>query len=336
MTAIDQEQTARTTRNRRQRRDRVRAGGDGRAQRRRCSCGRARDASAERAARDRREDVREARRRGVDPERVQVVDDLDALADATFVVEAVVEDHDVKAAAARPSWPRTPARGDPRDHHLVAVGRASWPRRAAAPSASSACTSSTRCTRMELVELAFPREATAGHARARARAVRGARQDRGRGARHPGLRRQPAAVPVPVQRRRLLERDRAWSPEAIDTCMKLGAGHPMGPLALLDFVGLDVSMAIGEAIGADVPAGAASTLVAEGALGRKSGAGSSPTTEPDGAARDAAAHGTAGVPRNYLASVQVEPHPSWRDVPHSSTSSPEARSRPVPSGPAPR
>ena len=27
----------------------------------------------------------------------------------------------------------------------------------------------------------------------------------------------------------------------VDTCMKLGAGHPMGPLALLDFVGLDVS-----------------------------------------------------------------------------------------------
>ena len=45
----------------------------------------------------------------------------------------------------------------------------------------------------------------------------------------------------------------AWRPEAIDTCMKLGAGHPMGPLALLDFVGLDVAIAIGEAIGADVP-----------------------------------------------------------------------------------
>ena len=51
---------------------------------------------------------------------------------------------------------------------------------------------------------------------------------------------------------RLLERD-GLEPEAIDTCMKLGAGHPMGPLALLDFVGLDVSAAIGESIGADVP-----------------------------------------------------------------------------------
>ena len=34
----------------------------------------------------------------------------------------------------------------------------------------------------------------------------------------------------------------------IDTCMKLGAGHPMGPLALLDFVGLDVCEAIGDAL----------------------------------------------------------------------------------------
>ncbi len=35
--------------------------------------------------------------------------------------------------------------------------------------------------------------------------------------------------------------------------MKLGAGHPLGPLALLDFVGLDVAEAIGETIGARSP-----------------------------------------------------------------------------------
>ncbi len=61
-------------------------------------------------------------------------------------------------------------------------------------------------------------------------------------------------------------------PESIDTCMKLGAGHPMGPLALLDFVGLDVAVAIGESIGADVPP-RVHELVAEGRLGRKAGAG---------------------------------------------------------------
>jgi 3-hydroxybutyryl-CoA dehydrogenase len=70
---------------------------------------------------------------------------------------------------------------------------------------------------------------------------------------------------------RLLERD-GLSPEDIDTCMKLGAGHPMGPLGLLDFVGLDVSAAIGESIGADVPS-RVHELIAEGKLGRKAGAG---------------------------------------------------------------
>jgi 3-hydroxybutyryl-CoA dehydrogenase len=70
---------------------------------------------------------------------------------------------------------------------------------------------------------------------------------------------------------RLLERN-GLSPDAIDTCMKLGAGHPMGPLALLDFVGLDVAVAIGESIGAEIPA-RVRELIDEGRLGRKAGAG---------------------------------------------------------------
>jgi 3-hydroxyacyl-CoA dehydrogenase len=70
---------------------------------------------------------------------------------------------------------------------------------------------------------------------------------------------------------RLLERD-GLEPEAIDTCMRLGAGHPMGPLALLDFVGLDVAAAIGESIGAEIP-GRVRELIDEGRLGRKAGAG---------------------------------------------------------------
>jgi 3-hydroxybutyryl-CoA dehydrogenase len=67
--------------------------------------------------------------------------------------------------------------------------------------------------------------------------------------------------------------------EDIDRCMTLGANYPMGPLALLDLIGVDVAVAIGEALHADSgeehhrPPGRLIALVDEGRLGRKSGAG---------------------------------------------------------------
>jgi 3-hydroxyacyl-CoA dehydrogenase len=62
------------------------------------------------------------------------------------------------------------------------------------------------------------------------------------------------------------------APADVDACMTLGAGHPMGPLALLDYVGLDVSAAIGESLGVEVPE-RVRALVAEGAVGKKAGRG---------------------------------------------------------------
>jgi 3-hydroxyacyl-CoA dehydrogenase len=66
--------------------------------------------------------------------------------------------------------------------------------------------------------------------------------------------------------------DTDLSAEDIDQCMTLGAGMPMGPIALLDFIGLDVAQAIGQAIGAHVPS-KLRQLVRDGDLGRKSGQG---------------------------------------------------------------
>jgi 3-hydroxybutyryl-CoA dehydrogenase len=67
--------------------------------------------------------------------------------------------------------------------------------------------------------------------------------------------------------------------ESIDTVMKLGMAHPMGPLALADFIGLDVCLAIMEVLhqglGDDKyrPCPLLRKMVAAGYLGRKSGRG---------------------------------------------------------------
>jgi 3-hydroxybutyryl-CoA dehydrogenase len=69
------------------------------------------------------------------------------------------------------------------------------------------------------------------------------------------------------------------TPEAIDTVMKLGMNHPMGPLTLADFIGLDVCLAILNVLhdGLGDPKYRACPLlrrmVAAGHLGRKSGRG---------------------------------------------------------------
>ncbi|HYM38922.1 MAG TPA: 3-hydroxybutyryl-CoA dehydrogenase [Thermoplasmata archaeon] len=67
--------------------------------------------------------------------------------------------------------------------------------------------------------------------------------------------------------------------EAIDTVMKLGANHPMGPLELADFIGLDTCLNIlevlerGFASNKYAPAPLLRRMVSEGKLGKKSGHG---------------------------------------------------------------
>ena len=125
--------------------------------------------------------------------------------------------------------------------------------------------------KMDLVELAFP-AAASEETRARAHALCEAL---GKTAVEvpdtAGFVVNRLLFPYLFEAVRLMERT-GLDAEAIDTCMRLGAGHPLGPLALLDLVGLDVSAAIGRTIGVDVPE-RVERMIADGALGRKAGRG---------------------------------------------------------------
>jgi 3-hydroxybutyryl-CoA dehydrogenase len=73
--------------------------------------------------------------------------------------------------------------------------------------------------------------------------------------------------------------DGVGTPEAIDTVMKLGMNHPMGPLTLCDLIGLDVVLYVMEVLQRDLgedkyrPAPLLRRMVDAGYLGRKSGQG---------------------------------------------------------------
>jgi 3-hydroxybutyryl-CoA dehydrogenase len=211
------------------------------------------------------------RARGEHEERVEVlVDDPAALDGATFVIEAIVEDAEEKA------------------RHLARLGGRLAPEAVLATTTSSLSVAQlgdasgrpdrfvglhvfNPVTKMELVELAFP-PAASPDTRARARELCAAL---GKTAVEvpdiPGFVVNRLLFPYLFSAVRLLE-DTGMAAEDVDTCMKLGAGHPLGPLALLDLVGLDVSAAIGEEIGEPAPA-RVRALVQEGALGRKAGRG---------------------------------------------------------------
>jgi 3-hydroxybutyryl-CoA dehydrogenase len=76
------------------------------------------------------------------------------------------------------------------------------------------------------------------------------------------------------------------TPEAIDTVMKLGMNHPMGPLTLADFIGLDTCLSIMEVLHDGFgdskyrPCPLLRQYVAAGWLGRKSGRGFYPYGNP--------------------------------------------------------
>jgi 3-hydroxybutyryl-CoA dehydrogenase len=206
----------------------------------------------------------------VNARQVRVETDFEALGDATTVVEAIAENEAIKSGVLADLGRVA------RDDALLATTTSSLSieRLARATGASERFVGLhvfNPVAKMKLVELAFPAAATEG-TRERARALCEA------------LGKTPVEVPdTPgfIVNRLLfpylfsavvLMDETGMAPQDVDLCMTLGAGHPMGPLALLDYVGLDVAVAIGDSIGAEVPE-RLRALVADGALGRKTGRG---------------------------------------------------------------
>lgn len=94
----------------------------------------------------------------------------------------------------------------------------------------------------------------------------------------PGFAVNRLLVPM-INEAAFLVQEGAATPEDIDTAMKLGAAHPMGPLALADLIGLDVCLAIMEVLLEGFgdakyrPCPLLRRMVDAGYLGRKSGRG---------------------------------------------------------------
>ena len=202
----------------------------------------------------------------IDPEHIQIVTDLDALAHVSFAVEAVVEEHEVKAGLLA-------------DLNGILDAEAILASTTSSLSVERLAEASGRperflglhvfnpVTKMKLVELVFPQAASA-ETRTRALALCEAFEKTAVEVPDvPGFVVNRLLFPYLFNAVRLLE-ETGMEPKDIDTCMKLGAGHPMGPFALLDLVGLDVSKAIGETIGETIPP-KVEALIGEGALGRK-------------------------------------------------------------------
>jgi 3-hydroxybutyryl-CoA dehydrogenase len=206
----------------------------------------------------------------INPEHVRVATDNAVIADATFVVEAVIEHHEVKAGV----FEDIAAHMSPTAILSTTTSSLSVERLAEAsgqPERFAGLHVFNPVTRMQLVELVFPQAATE-ETRERASALCETFEKTAVVVPDvPGFVVNRLLFPYLFSAVRLLE-ETGMAPRDVDTCMKLGAGHPMGPFALLDLVGLDVSKAIGEEIGEAIPP-RVDALIAEGALGRKSGRG---------------------------------------------------------------
>jgi len=204
------------------------------------------------------------------PEGVAVGCDQEALGPCDVVVEAIAEETGAKSALLA-SLDRVLEADAVLATTTSSLGVAALGAASGRPDRFAGLHVFNPVTKMELVEVAFAPEASEA-TRERTLALAAAL---GKTAVEvpdvPGFVVNRLLFPYLFSAVELLE-ETGMAPAEVDRCMTLGAKHPLGPLALLDLVGLDVAVAIGDAIGRPAPP-RVHALVAEGRLGKKSGGG---------------------------------------------------------------
>jgi 3-hydroxybutyryl-CoA dehydrogenase len=210
------------------------------------------------------------------PHRIKVTTASGDLAPCDLVVEAVVEQMDAKAELLGELGAVCPRADLATTTSSLSI--ADLARRSGHPHRLFGLHVFNPVDRMELVELCLPdglREGVEERAHAWCRALDKTAIEVPD---QPGFVVNRLLFPYLFDAVRLAERTGMASAD-VDSCLRLGAGHPMGPLRLLDFIGLDVAAAIGESLFADTgeeryrAPGLIEELVGDGKLGRKSGAG---------------------------------------------------------------
>ena len=209
--------------------------------------------------------------------RLSTSTDLDALAEADYVVEAIVEDADAKrrlfSTLDKMLGPEVILASNTSSVSVTTLGAAT-----ARPDRVLGMHFMNPVPLMPLVEL-IRGHATSSDALATATALcERLGKTPVEAADHPGFIANRILMPM-INEAIYAVMQGVGTTEAIDAVMTLGMRHPMGPLTLADFIGLDVCLAIMEVLHAGLgddkyrPCPLLRRMVASGQLGRKSGHG---------------------------------------------------------------
>jgi 3-hydroxybutyryl-CoA dehydrogenase len=209
--------------------------------------------------------------------RLRTATSLDALADADYVVEAIVEDVDAKRALCSKlnviAKPDVVLASNTSSISITVLGAASG-----RPDRVLGMHFMNPVPIMTLVELVRGQATSAESMKIAFGLCTALGKTAVEAADYPGFIANRILLPM-INEAIYAVMEGVGTPDAIDTVMKLGMHHPMGPLALADFIGLDVCLAILNVLHDGIgdpkfrPCPLLRRMVAAGQLGRKSGQG---------------------------------------------------------------